>query len=89
MTSEAQLKNQLNVYTEKYEEFQSTLNKSNEVFSSFRSEMDKMTKKIKKLEQETLMWKNKWDSCNKQLLQSIENVINLIYLRVTKNLIEI
>ena len=33
---------QVRLYTEKYEEFQQTLSKSNEVFSSFKVEMDKV-----------------------------------------------
>lgn len=40
--AEEQLKAQLKVYTEKYEEFQNTLSKSNEVFGSFKTEMDKV-----------------------------------------------
>ena len=76
--AEDQLKGQLKVYTEKYEEFQNTLNKSNEVFSSFRTEMDKMTKKIKKLEQETNQWKTRYDICNTKLLQITEQVKKII-----------
>ena len=34
------------MYTEKYEEFQTTLKKSNQVFESFRTEMDKVNKAI-------------------------------------------
>ena len=33
---------QLSLYTEKFEEFQSTLSKSNEVFTTFKQEMDKV-----------------------------------------------
>lgn len=70
--TEKQLKSQLGMYTEKYEEFQTTLKKSNSVFESFKAEMDKMTKKIKKLEQETASWKNKWESSEKALLNVIK-----------------
>lgn len=65
--AEKQLRSQLSMYTEKYEEFQSTLKKSNQVFESFRTEMDKMTKKIKKLEQETSLWKSKCETSEKCL----------------------
>lgn len=34
---------QLAMYTEKYDDFQSTLNKSNEVLGKFKTEMDKVT----------------------------------------------
>lgn len=33
---------QLSLYTEKFEEFQSTLSKSNEVFTTFKQEMEKV-----------------------------------------------
>uniref|UniRef100_UPI00358EEF55 alpha-taxilin-like n=1 Tax=Myxine glutinosa TaxID=7769 RepID=UPI00358EEF55 len=71
---EVQLKQQLSLYTEKFEEFQSTLSKSNEVFNTFRQEMEKMTKKIKKLEKETSVWRNRWESSNKALLDMAEEV---------------
>ncbi|XP_018527591.1 gamma-taxilin [Lates calcarifer] len=69
---ETQLKQQLSLYMDKFEEFQSTLAKSNEVFTTFRQEMEKMTKKIKKLEKETTQWKTKWESNNQALLQMAE-----------------
>jgi hypothetical protein len=34
---------QVALYTEKYEEFQGTLQKSNDVFQSFKVEMDKVS----------------------------------------------
>lgn len=36
---------QLSLYTEKFEEFQNTLSKSNEVFTTFKQEMEKVFKK--------------------------------------------
>ncbi|XP_069544027.1 gamma-taxilin [Brachyistius frenatus] len=69
---ETQLKQQLSLYMDKFEEFQSTLAKSNEVFTTFRQEMEKMTKKIKKLEKETTQWRTKWESNNQALLQMAE-----------------
>lgn len=39
---ELQLKQQLTLYMDKFEEFQTTLAKSNEVFTSFRQEMEKV-----------------------------------------------
>ncbi|XP_029701961.1 gamma-taxilin [Takifugu rubripes] len=69
---EIRLKQQLSLYMDKFEEFQSTLAKSNEVFSTFRQEMEKMTKKIKKLEKETTQWRSKWESNNQALLQMAE-----------------
>ena len=40
---EIQLRTQLNSYTEKYEEFQGTLDKSNQIFASFKKEMDEVS----------------------------------------------
>ncbi|XP_067901642.1 beta-taxilin [Heterodontus francisci] len=69
---ETLLKAQLKLYSEKFEEFQGTLTKSNETFGSFKQDMEKMTKRMKKLEKETVMWKTKWESCNKALLDMID-----------------
>ncbi|KAM9576351.1 gamma-taxilin-like isoform 2-T6 [Trichechus inunguis] len=69
---EAQLKQQLSVYMEKFEEFQTAMAKSNELFTTFRQEMEKMTKKIKKLEKETTVWRTKWENNNEILLQMAE-----------------
>ncbi|XP_078514224.1 gamma-taxilin [Lissotriton helveticus] len=69
---EAQLKQQLSLYMDKFEEFQTTMAKSNELFTTFRQEMEKMTKKIKKLEKETIVWRTKWENNNKVLLQMAE-----------------
>ncbi|XP_059944174.1 gamma-taxilin-like isoform X3 [Mesoplodon densirostris] len=40
---EVQLKQQLSVYMDKFEEFQTTMAKSNELFTTFRQEMEKKT----------------------------------------------
>ncbi|KAG8587687.1 hypothetical protein GDO81_005751 [Engystomops pustulosus] len=69
---ESQLKQQLSLYMDKFEEFQTTMAKSNELFTTFRQEMEKMTKKIKKLEKETVVWRTKWENNNKALLQMAE-----------------
>ncbi|KAM9321220.1 gamma-taxilin [Gastrophryne carolinensis] len=69
---ETQLKQQLSLYMDKFEEFQTTMAKSNELFTTFRQEMEKMTKKIKKLEKETIVWRTKWENNNKALLQMAE-----------------
>ncbi|XP_037678080.1 gamma-taxilin isoform X2 [Choloepus didactylus] len=69
---EVQLKQQLSLYMDKFEEFQTTMAKSNELFTTFRQEMEKMTKKIKKLEKETIVWRAKWENNNKALLQMAE-----------------
>jgi DNA repair exonuclease SbcCD ATPase subunit len=69
---EKALKAQVAMYSEKYDDFQSTLTKSNDVFNTFKTEMDKMSKKIKKLEKETLMWRQKWEASQKSQLEMAE-----------------
>uniref|UniRef100_A0A8C3S5S3 Beta-taxilin n=1 Tax=Chelydra serpentina TaxID=8475 RepID=A0A8C3S5S3_CHESE len=69
---ETVLQAQLTLYSERFEEFQKTLTKSNEVFASFKQEMEKMTKKMKKLEKDTATWKARFENCNKALLDMIE-----------------
>ncbi|XP_058247974.1 alpha-taxilin isoform X1 [Hemibagrus wyckioides] len=68
---ELQMKKQLVLYSQKFDEFQATLAKSNEVYSVFKQEMDKMTKKMKKLEKESNLWKIRFESCNKALTEMI------------------
>nr|AAT46351.1 CYorf15B [Pan troglodytes] len=43
---EAQLKEQLFLYMDKFEEFQTTMAKTNELFTAFKQETEKLTKKI-------------------------------------------
>ncbi|XP_016060365.1 PREDICTED: beta-taxilin [Miniopterus natalensis] len=69
---ETVLQAQLTLYSGRFEEFQGTLTKSNEVFATFKQEMDKTTKKMKKLEKDTATWKARFESCNKALLDMIE-----------------
>ncbi|NXE48962.1 TXLNB protein, partial [Casuarius casuarius] len=66
------LQAQITLYSERFEEFQKTLTKSNEVFASFKQEMEKMTKKMKKLEKDTATWKSRFENCNRALLDMIE-----------------
>ncbi|XP_054992338.1 beta-taxilin [Sorex araneus] len=69
---ETVLQTQLTLYSGRFEEFQNTLTKSNEVFATFKQEMDKTTKKMKKLEKDTATWKARFENCNKALLDMIE-----------------
>ncbi|XP_045150522.1 beta-taxilin [Echinops telfairi] len=69
---ETVLQAQLTLYSGRFEEFQNTLTKSNEVFATFKQEMDRTTKKMKKLEKDTATWKARFENCNKALLDMIE-----------------
>lgn len=63
---------ELNMYKERYEEFQTTIKRSEEMFTKFKTEMDKMSKRCKKVEKEGASWKSKWDNANKALLAMAE-----------------
>ncbi|XP_037541926.1 beta-taxilin isoform X2 [Nematolebias whitei] len=63
---------QLTLYGQKFDEFQATLAKSNEIYVRFRKEMDNMTEKMKKVEKESNLWKTRFENCNKALTDMIE-----------------
>lgn len=64
---EKELKAQIVFYSNKVAMFQSTLDKSNDVFSKFRSEMDGMGKSIKTLEKASEYWKK---CCNEVTIEN-------------------
>ncbi|XP_051175715.1 alpha-taxilin-like isoform X2 [Leptopilina boulardi] len=66
---EVGLRSQISMYTDKYDEFQNALTKSNQVFGGFNEEMEKMSKKIYKLEKETGLWKQRWEKSHQALLE--------------------
>uniref|UniRef100_A0A8C6MIT2 Taxilin beta b n=3 Tax=Nothobranchius furzeri TaxID=105023 RepID=A0A8C6MIT2_NOTFU len=68
---ELDMRSQLDMYSKKFDEFQGTVSKSNSVYSSFKQDMDKMAKKMKKLEKECLSWKTRFDSCNNSLIDMV------------------
>ncbi|XP_035664450.1 alpha-taxilin-like isoform X2 [Branchiostoma floridae] len=69
---EENMKMQLKLYTEKFEELHKTLNQSNEVFNKFKVEMDTMNKRMKKLEKESFQWRTKWEKSNVTLIAMAE-----------------
>ncbi|XP_061430610.1 alpha-taxilin-like [Lethenteron reissneri] len=72
---EEALKRQLLLYTQRISEFQEMLTKSSKSFSTFRGEMDQMTKKIMKLEKEALVWKERWQQSSRALLDMTEEKV--------------
>ncbi|KAL7728410.1 hypothetical protein ACLKA6_005171 [Drosophila palustris] len=66
---EQQLKEQLNIYTAKYDDFQQSLQKSNEVFGSYKVELEKMSKHTKKIEKEALGWRQKYEKANAMVIE--------------------
>ncbi|KAK7866043.1 hypothetical protein R5R35_008555 [Gryllus longicercus] len=67
--TETNLRGQISLYTSKYDDFQNALSRSNEIFEGFKGEMEKMSKKICKLEKETSSWKQRWEKSHQALLE--------------------
>ncbi|XP_030577492.1 beta-taxilin isoform X1 [Archocentrus centrarchus] len=63
---------QLTLYGQKFDEFQETLAKSNEIYVRFKKEMENMSDKMKKVEKESSLWKTRFENCNKALTDMIE-----------------
>lgn len=72
-TRERVLKDQLHVYTEKYDQFQDSLAKSNGIFTTYKAEIDKMAKRTKTLEKEAIEWRSKYEKSNRALLNTISD----------------
>lgn len=66
---EKELKEQLNIYTAKYDDFQNSLQKSNDIFATYKVELDRMSKNTRKLEKEAMEWKRKWEKSNATLIE--------------------
>uniref|UniRef100_H3CKJ1 Taxilin beta b n=1 Tax=Tetraodon nigroviridis TaxID=99883 RepID=H3CKJ1_TETNG len=69
---ELSMKKKLTLYAQKFDEFQGTLAKSNQIYARFKQEMDNMTEKMKKMEKETNVWKSRFENCNKALTDMME-----------------
>ncbi|XP_023694843.2 taxilin beta b [Paramormyrops kingsleyae] len=69
---ESAMKAQLSMYSEKFDEFQGTVSKSKDIYSTFKQDMEKMSKKIKKLEKESNTWRTRFEGCNKALVNMVE-----------------
>ncbi|XP_024515052.1 beta-taxilin isoform X1 [Selaginella moellendorffii] len=72
LLTEQDLRSQLALYGDKFEQFQDTLTKSNEVFASFKQEMEKMSKTIRTLEKENLSLKKKCQQCDVSLIELLD-----------------
>lgn len=67
-SKEKLLKQQVNMYTEKYQDFQTSISKSNQVFVGYKTEIDKMAKNMTKMEKDTTSWRTKFEKSNSALL---------------------
>lgn len=66
------LEAQVEMFKERYDDFEKLHSRSSETFQKYKTEMDKMTKRIKKLEKDGGQWKTKWENSNKALLEMID-----------------
>ncbi|XP_073349408.1 beta-taxilin-like isoform X1 [Pagrus major] len=69
---ELAMKKKLTLYAQKFDEFQATLAKSNEIYTRFKKEMDNMSDKMKKMDKESNLWKTRFENCNKALTDMME-----------------
>ncbi|EON66792.1 hypothetical protein W97_06040 [Coniosporium apollinis CBS 100218] len=71
--TETELRSQLNIYVEKFkQQVEDTLNNSNDLFLTFRKEMEEMSKKTKRLEKENQTLTRKQDATNRNILEMAE-----------------
>ncbi|KAL8872955.1 MAG: hypothetical protein Q9174_001504 [Haloplaca sp. 1 TL-2023] len=70
--TETELRSQLNIYVEKFKQVEDTLNNSNDLFLTFRREMEEMSKKTKRLEKENLTLTRKHDLTNRNIIEMAE-----------------
>merc|ERR1719447_1941077 len=68
-----QLHKQVHYYSERFEDFNDTLSKSNEAISGFSAEMQKLQKINGRLEKNAEDWKAKHFNCQQQLILLTEN----------------
>lgn len=66
--TEIGLRSEISMYTDKYDEFQNALNRSNKIYDGFNVEMEKMANKIYTLEKETTLWKQRWANSHDALV---------------------
>ncbi|KAL9597798.1 MAG: hypothetical protein Q9219_004925 [cf. Caloplaca sp. 3 TL-2023] len=71
--TETELRSQLNIYVEKFKQVEDTLNNSNDLFLTFRREMEEMSRKTKRLEKENLNLTRKHDLTNRNILEMAED----------------
>ena len=90
MGRETNLKEQLELYQSQVNEMESNLGGTTTTFNSFRKEMDRLTKQLKKVERDTDEWKNKFqESQVMYLLKKNRKEIGIRGLELTERLSKI
>ncbi|PKI43256.1 hypothetical protein CRG98_036342 [Punica granatum] len=72
LATEKNLRLQLTADGEKFQQFQDALVKSNEVFETFKQEIEKMAKSIKDLKKENMFLKSKCEKSDFTLIELVE-----------------
>ncbi|KAL4282175.1 hypothetical protein GQ457_03G027540 [Hibiscus cannabinus] len=72
LATEKNLRMQLTADGDKFQQFQDALTKSNEVFVTFKQEIEKMAKSIKELKKENMFLKSKCDKSDVTLIELVE-----------------
>lgn len=72
LATEKNLRLQLTADGEKFQQFQDALLKSNEVFETFKQEIEKMAKSIKELKKENVFLKSKCDKTDVTLIELVD-----------------
>ncbi|KAM1162053.1 hypothetical protein ACFX1Q_001880 [Malus domestica] len=72
LSTEKNLRLQLTADGEKFQQFQEALLKSNEVFETFKQEIEKMAKSIKELKKENLFLKSKCEKTDVTLIELVD-----------------
>ncbi|XP_035783143.1 alpha-taxilin-like isoform X1 [Anopheles albimanus] len=72
---EGHLRSQLNMYSDRYGEFQDSLKKSRSIYEGYQDDMKKMSKKMKLLEKETMAWKSRWETSNATVQKMLDDQI--------------
>uniref|UniRef100_A0A1I8J6N3 Alpha-taxilin n=1 Tax=Macrostomum lignano TaxID=282301 RepID=A0A1I8J6N3_9PLAT len=60
-------------YTAKYDDFQNAIGKSNEMFATFKTQIDGLTKKMRQLEKERNQWRERCEGANSTVLQMAQD----------------
>lgn len=72
LATEKNLRLQLTADGEKFQQFQDALVKSNEVFETFKQEIEKMGKSVKELKKENTFLKSKCEKSDVTLIELVE-----------------
>lgn len=67
--SESDLRAQLTVYVDKFKQVEDTLSKSNDLFATFRHEMEQMTTKVGRLERENSSLQSKCTTLSRNIIE--------------------